>query len=260
MKNTLLIATVSASLIALSGCKPSTEEPEKSDEKIVVETKGFKFSSIPPEAVRYGDATDRTNSKPFSPRFDVVAYFHNDGNQLHWNIQYFETSGNSYQAIRDKVKICIAKLDAEPDISKLPACENSLKTVGSDDFTFRAPSNLIFVARSPTVKFIGDESFVIGRNLQYAHPEHGDKKSKPNKSFYNAKLMNESGRDILYVQNYFTKKVSGNQNDVGDTPIGLTKPHWYSMNLFVKMPTNTGGTDQIIIDPDTGNMGTGGNP
>jgi hypothetical protein len=218
--------------------------------------------NIPLDDVRYSDKTTDPGPTGFTAKYDVLAYFAYDAdNKLVSTVQYFPSKGNDYNAIRSGIKKCVASLDAAP-LSALPRCEGNLAVTSFADFTFNAPSNIVFVSRFPSLRFQGDEALLLSRSLQDEHPGYSDgKNAKPNKSFYGGKLMTEGTRKFLYVQNHYRRK-GGPKDDAnghGDTPIG-NAVYWYGMNLFMTVDQAGGGTPVInIIDPDGGNMG-GGNP
>jgi hypothetical protein len=267
MNNLVSRAGLLAVMATLAACgQQAAEQKTAPDQKSAVAgSEGRKsmdslldVDNIDPADIAYGDLPSKKGPAGFKAQFDALAYFGFDGNaRLISTVRYFDAAGNDFPSVRAQMTACVAKLDA--DIGA--ACDGQKAQVTFDDLTFRAPSNIVFVAKNDTLKF-GPEPLVFSDSLDRDHPDYPDgKKAKPNKSFYNAQIFNEGQRQYVYVSNYLTKKRGSNPNasGPGDTPIANDEKYWYGLNIFMTVEQDGGKPVRIIIDPDTGN-GMGGNP
>lgn len=261
-----LLATygfMAAALAMATGCT-RTAEPNvgaPAEGKIIASLNNIQ--NVLPDQLRFGDKTTKRGPTSYKAEYDVLVYFGFDANMdLVSSIQYFAASGEAnlspedeFSRIKTKMMACVATLDAAP-AGPSPTCQGAIMAANFDNFTFRAPSNMVFVSKNATLKF-GAEPIVIGKTiLRPGLP------ARPNKAFYDAKVHEDAigTRQMVYVRNYYSKKSGGNGigNGPGDTPIGNGK-YWYGTNIFMTANQQGGRVRlPIIIDPDTGNMG--GNP
>ena len=243
--NMKMLATVLAAT-SLAGCSPDViDETSKVNDKAIDAL--LDVQNIDPADIAYGDRTPEPGPARFNAEFDALVFFGLDTNgQFVSTVRYFTAAGNTYDSIKGQMLACIAILDG--DMGK--DCDNQLKKVTLDNLTFRAPTNVVFVARNPTLKF-GPEPLVFSKSLDRIHADYPDgKKAKPNKSFYNAAVAEEAGRQLVYVRNYYSKE--------NGQPIVKGDKYWYGLNIFMTIDQVGGNPVKIIVDPDTGNMG--GNP
>lgn len=254
MKRNTLIMISGLAAVAVAACKPvSTQQQATEGEKAFDAL--FDIQNIDPADIVYGDRTTKAGPASYTAKYDALVYFGLDATgQFVSTIRYFDAAGNTYAAIKGKMLACVATLDV--DMAK--DCQDQLKKVTLDDLTFRAPTNVVFVARNPSLKF-GAEPLVFSKSLDKEHPGYNDgptndasdrKKATRNKSFYNAAVEEEAGRQLVYVRNYYIKE--------NGQPITNGEKYWYGLNIFMTIGQMGGSPVKIIIDPDGGNMG--GNP
>jgi hypothetical protein len=267
MKNIFIKTAVIMGMLTLASCNNEKKDDSKIPEMIEkLLLPSVKIASVEPQEIRHGDPTNKQNLTAFSPSYDVIVYFSINNNILYSSVQYFSAGGSSFSAIKPNVERCLARLDAA-QVTAFPTCQGALKATDFSNFTFKAPSNVVFVTRSQSMRFSDNESLVFGKKLLNEHSGYNDgpqdrpeerTKAKPNKSFYNANLYDVGNRKVLYVQNYYTRKSGNNENGVGNGDVAIgPKPHWYAMNIFVTMDQGNGQPSKHIIDPDGGNMGNG---
>jgi hypothetical protein len=245
-KRNIAILLSGLAALSIAGCNPdATDEAGESEGKALDAL--LDVQNIDPADIAYGDRTTKAGPANYIAEFDALVYFGLDASgQFVSTIRYFTAAGNTYDAIKAQMLACVAILDA--DMSK--DCDKQLKKVTLDDLTFRAPTNVVFVSRNASLKF-GTEPLVFSKSLDRDHNDYPDgKKAKPNKSFYNAVVAEEAGRQLVYVRNYYIK---GNGQ-----PITKGEKYWYGLNIFMTIDQLGGNPVKIIIDPDGGNMG--GNP
>lgn len=240
-------------MLSLAGCNKAEHDDASMQG-------GFIGKNNKDDYLIYGDRTDQTGANDYVASYDALAYFGFDASgKFMSTVRYFKAGGNDYAAIKQKMLDCIAILDR----NVATACADQLAVASFDKFTFRAPTNVVFAANKPTIKF-APTPLVFGRSLLTEHKGYNDgpgvpkedrKKAKPNKSFYNSFTYEENGRQLAYVRNYYTKKGGNNENGngVGDTPIKPDEIFWYSLNIFVNIDQASGAPMTVIIDPDTGN-------
>jgi hypothetical protein len=260
MKTQILVVGFCAAGLALSACDPATNGVKADANNTRGEEKAWNdlldLKNIQPLDISYGDLPSKPGPSGFTATYDALVYFGIDTDaKLISTIRYFDAAGNDYPAIKQQMLACIARLDA----NLADRCEGQLKQVSLDDLTFKAPTNVVFAARNASLKF-ATEPLVFSKSLDKDHPNYPDgKKAKPNKSFYNARVIPEGTRQLVYVANYYSKKRGSNANGSGpgDTPIGANENYWYGMNLFMTIDQVGGDPVRIIIDPDGGNMSSG---
>lgn len=254
IKRSRLILLSGLAAVAAAGCKPvGTEQPAAEGEKAVDAL--FDIQNIDPADIAYGDRTTKAGPAGYAAKYDALVYFGLDATgQFVSTIRYFDAVGNTYAAIKGRMLACVATLDADMTND----CQAQLKKVTLDDLTFKAPTNVVFVARNASLKF-GTEPLVFSKSLDKEHPGYNDgpnndasdrKKATRNKSFYNASVEEEAGRQLVYVRNYYIKE--------NGQPITNGEKYWYGLNIFMTIDQMGGSPVKIIIDPDGGNMG--GNP
>jgi hypothetical protein len=254
-----------ATMTSACGEQAADQKAETGQPSVDAEANGQKsldsllnVNNIDPVDIAYGDLPSKTGPAGFKAQYDALAYFgFNEQSQLVSTVRYFDAAGNDFPAIRARMTACVAKLDA--DIAA--PCDGEIAQSTFDNLSFKAPSNIVFVAKNATMKF-GPEPLVFSKSLDRDHPGYADgKKAKPNKSFYNADIFEEGQRQYVYVSNYLTKKRGSNPNasGPGDTPIARNETYWYGLNIFMTVEQQGGKPVRIIIDPDTGN-GMGGQP
>lgn len=257
MKKYVHFMGIAAVALLLSACSKEANDASvaQPDEEKAFEAL-IDIQGIRPTDISYGDLPSKAGPSGFTATYDALVYFGINANAtLVSTIRYFNASGNDYPAIKGQMLACIAKLDA----NMADKCDAELKQVTLDDLTFKAPTNVVFASRNPTLKFDA-EPLVFSKSLDRTHPDYPDgKKAKPNKSFYNAKIFTEGSRQLVYVSNYYTKKSGGdgNGNGPGDTPISANENYWYGLNFFMTIEQEGGNPVRIIIDPDGGNVGNG---
>ncbi len=260
MKRQLLLAGSCAIALSLSACDRAADGARTDASSATDEEKAFNalldLKNIEPSDISYGDLPTKPGPSGFAATYDALVYFGIDTDaKLVSTIRYFVAAGNDYPAIKQKMLACIAKLDA----NLADQCNGQLKQVSLDDLTFKAPTNVVFAARNASLRF-ESEPLVFSKSLDKDHPNYPDgKKAKPNKSFYNAKVIAEGNRQLVYVANYHTKKSGANPNasGPGDARIGANENYWYGMNLFMTIDQVGGQPVRIVIDPDGGNMSSG---
>ena len=254
MKRNMLLLLSGIAAMAVAGCKPvNTDKHAAGDEKAFDAL--FDIQNIDPADIVYGDRTTKAGPANYTAKYDALVYFGLDATgQFVSTIRYFDAAGNTYAAIKGRMLACIAKLD----VNIANDCQAQLKKVTLDDLTFKAPTNVVFVARNASLKF-GTEPLVFSKSLDKEHPGYNDgpnndasdrKKATRNKSFYNATVEEEAGRQLVYVRNYYIKE--------NGQPITNGEKYWYGLNIFMTIDQMDGNPVKIIIDPDGGNMG--GNP
>lgn len=248
---------IAAAALLFSACSNEANDGSvaQPDEEKAIEAL-LDIQNILPSDISYGDLPSKSGPSGFTAKFDALVYFGLDSNAtLVSTIRYFNAAGNDYPAIKAQMLACVAKLDA----NMADKCDAELKQVTLDNLTFKAPTNIVFASRNPTLKFEA-EPLVFSKSLDRTHPDYPDgKKAKPNKSFYNAKIFTEGSRQLVYVSNYYSKKSggNGNGNGPGDMPIGANENYWYGLNIFMTIEQQGGNPVRIIIDPDGGNVGSG---
>lgn len=254
-RSTLFASAVCASFFIIAGCesgdRASSGEQEAAQKSVDAL---LDLQNIQPSDINYGDLPSVKGPSGYKAEFDALAYFGVDADaQFMSTVRYFKAAGNDYPAIKASILACVARLDAD----MAAKCDNELAASTFDEFTFRAPTNVVFVARNPTLKF-QTAALVFSKSLDRVHPDYGGgTKAKPNKSFYNEQIFTEGARQLVYVSNYYSKKSGNNDNarGVGDAPITKAEKYWYGLNIFMTIEQQGGNPIRIIIDPDTGNMG-----
>jgi hypothetical protein len=131
---------------------------------------------------------------------------------------------------------------------------------GLKNFAFGQAHHVVFYVKNSAAEFDSEYPIWFGKKLRNAYK--GSKKAEPNESFFGANpetinSISGGSKSVTYVENHF-KVGSGNAHK----PIPKDKNLIYSLNLNVVVPSNEDATYTIplIIDPDTGNMGSGGPP
>lgn len=257
MKRSIFLpSAICASLFMIAGCGPSDKMSLAAQDAGAEESvdASLDLKNILVSQINYGDLPSVKGPPGYQAEFTALTYFGIDPNaKLLSTVRYFKATGNDFSAIKAGILACVAKLDAD----MAAKCDDELAASTFDNFTFRAPTNIVFVARNPTLKF-QPAALAFSKTLDKEHPDYGDgRKAKPNKSFYNEQIFTEGSRQLVYVSNYYTKKNGGNDNasGVGDTPIAKSEKYWYALDIFITIEQQGGNPVNIIIDPDTGNMG-----
>jgi hypothetical protein len=250
MRKYILLSGLALASFALAGCEKKPGADENGSET------SLNFKNIPPSEIAFGDLPSTAGPSGFVAKFDALVYFGlDDDAKLMSTVRYFKAGGNDYPAIRQRMLDCLKLIDK--DIAT--QCVGQSAQLSFDQLRFRGPTNVVFATRNASLKF-GPEPLVFSKSLDRTHTDYPDgKNAKPNKSFYNAKVIPEGARQLVYVSNYYTKKNGGNGNGAGngDTPIGSAENYWYAMNLFMTIDQVGGAPVKIIIDPDTGNVSAG---
>ncbi|MES2443856.1 MAG: hypothetical protein V4574_13585 [Pseudomonadota bacterium] len=270
----LLIA--SGAVLALAGCQKKPEKPEKL-ESAAGRQKGQE-AAAPNGAVsmkRFEDSWNQGSSPwlphptpgaPFDPTYIAI---------LHLELKAIKNALNEYE-LKFIVNRVLIPRDPKTNndltgnivgIAKAIEYMNgpigtppfpSMKIFpGLDGYSFKGPAHCIIYVKNRGVEYHETRPVWFGKKLRDKVTD-----AAPNESFFGAKrfdakvdhriIIANGSQKFIYMKNYF-HKCAGDPCKY-ETITGDLK---YDLNINALIRTTDGIDVPLIIDPDTGNMGTG---
>ena len=213
-----------------------------------------------------GDDPIKTGPEGFDP--DRVCIVHLEflpdmtvqANEVHQDA--VKQPRNDYDSNKFNIIDTINKLNSHTPLDKSHDWYHNI-----DELSFGSAHHVIFYVKNKFVEFDPTYPLWFGGKTQNNHSSRADGMADKNEAFYDRKIYKESNiigavgaeipcQQLLYVKNYFTTS-----NIFGcHKKIGKSERIFYSLNLNLTVPEDgtSGSRVPIIVDPDTGNMGTGG--
>lgn len=270
MRSRPLIAALSATLFTANGC--SSEKPAYSPETAVADSQSEEsdgtasLKSIDPAQATHGDLpTKRNDGHVFNAKYDVLIFvrLNKQGSGSHIaRIHHFSATGNDFSSMKTRMEAAISYLRKQGNINSIPPGSLNSPTVirSFKNMAFSAPSNVLIYFDNPQLAYRDVPLFFTEKLKNGAA-------AKKNKAFYDAEnvdIIITDGTNNLpakasYVRNYFTK---GSGTGPGTTPITRPDKFIYAFNFNMSSPDedDPANLEQLIFDPDGGNMGGGGPP
>jgi hypothetical protein len=246
----IFLATASLSLSACTDAPPPK----------TVES-GPQIKTIDPVKVTHGDLPiARDDGYAFNAVYDVLIFikFNPDGSYLA-RVHHFKAAGNDFKSMKGRMEAAIDYLRNPKNIDGIPPLSLNSPTLlrSFKNMAFSAQSNVLIYVDNPKITY-RDVPLFFTENLKNGNS------AKKNKAFYDAAqvditLTDNQSAKAAYVRNYFTR---GSGSGPGDKPI--TRPerfdYAFNFNLNTQNSDDPNSKEQLILDPDGGNMGGGGPP
>lgn len=216
--------------------------------------------TIDPKQLSYGDLPGpRTDGYKFDPLYDVLVFIRLNADGSHVaRIHYFNATGCDFASMQGRMEAAIAFLQISDNIDQIPPGSLNCKSIrrSFQNFAFSAQSNILLFVDNGAVQFRDIPLFFTGTLKD-------GREAAMNKSFYDAEpvaLKLPSGAAHgAYLRNYFT---NGSSRGPGENPIGKSERYIYAFNFNLSSADadDCSIVQQVILDPDGGNMGSGGPP
>lgn len=270
MKKCTIIAGLVLTNFALSGCEQGTQtkppEAVQSKQQSLMNDGSASIQSVDPSQVTHGDLPVKyTGSVQFAAKYDVLVFVRlnqQGAGSYVARVHHFNATGNDFASMKARMEVAINYLRKKGNINGIPPESlNSPTLIRSfKNMAFAAPSNVLIYFDNPGLTY-RDVPLFFTKDLEDGTP------AKKNKAFYDAAgvdiTLTEGANTIpakaAYVRNYFTK---GSGSGPGSSPITKPERFNYAFNFNMNIPSEDDPTkfDQLIFDPDGGNMGNGGPP
>lgn len=217
--------------------------------------------TIDPKQLSHGDLPGpRTDGYIFDPPYDVLVFIRLNADGSHVaRVHYFSATGPDFASMKGRMETAVAFLQIPSNIDEIPPCSLNSKAIrrSFQNFAFSAQCNVLLFVDNAAVRF-RDIPLFFTKTLKTGGP------ATKNKAFYDAQTvmltLPSGSAHGAYLRNYFTK--GGGGVGPGEKPIGKPERFNYAFNFNLDSSDADDGSivEQIILDPDGGNMGSGGPP